>query len=172
MLGIKAIETIYRNYRFRSRSEARWARFMDEAGVAWTYESEGYDLDGVRYLPDFYLPRLDCWLEVKGARPDRRSVEAEKARRLADASGKSVFIISGEIGPGYVIDAYQRGRMAGFVSWRWAVCVRCRMVGIVVSGNGAHLSCQCFQDDESYRSDNWKVIRDALVVARQERFGT
>jgi hypothetical protein len=41
---IKAIETRYKGYRFRSRLEARWAVFFDALGVEWEYEKEGFDL--------------------------------------------------------------------------------------------------------------------------------
>jgi hypothetical protein len=33
MKNIKAIETLYRGYRFRSRTEARWAVFFDGVGL-------------------------------------------------------------------------------------------------------------------------------------------
>lgn len=52
---IKAIETAYKGYRFRSRLEARWAVFFDACGFKWEYEPEGYNIDGVQYLPDFRL---------------------------------------------------------------------------------------------------------------------
>lgn len=56
MNGLKAIETEYKGYRFRSRLEERWAVFFDACGVKWEYEPEGYDLgDGTYYLPDFLL---------------------------------------------------------------------------------------------------------------------
>jgi len=64
---IKAIETVYNGYRFRSRLEARWAVFFDSLGVTYEYEKEGFELDdGVRYLPDFWLPAINTWLEIKG----------------------------------------------------------------------------------------------------------
>ncbi len=67
METIKAIETKYNGYLFRSRLEARWAVFFDVAGIKYEYEPEGYELeDGTRYLPDFYLPELDMHVEVKG----------------------------------------------------------------------------------------------------------
>jgi len=63
---IKAIETVYNSYRFRSRLEARWAVFFDTLGVPYEYEPEGFELrGGNRYLPDFWLPTCDCWLEIK-----------------------------------------------------------------------------------------------------------
>lgn len=65
-MNIKAIETVYKGYRFRSRLEARWAVFFDAMGVEWRYEPEGYDLGEFGwYLPDFYLPTLKLWAEIK-----------------------------------------------------------------------------------------------------------
>ncbi len=63
---MKVIETEYNGYLFRSRLEARWAVFFDVFGLQYYYEHEGYVLsNGVRYLPDFYLPELDCHIEIK-----------------------------------------------------------------------------------------------------------
>ena len=57
---IKAIETKYKGYRFRSRLEARWAVFFDACGYNWEYEPEGFDLgDGIYYLPDFKIYGTD-----------------------------------------------------------------------------------------------------------------
>jgi hypothetical protein len=62
---MKALETKYKGYRFRSRLEARWAVFFDALGIKWEYESQGFDLGGgVRYLPDFLLDG-EIYAEVK-----------------------------------------------------------------------------------------------------------
>jgi len=64
--NIKAIETVYQGYRFRSRLEARWAVFLTEMKIVWEYEKEGFDLGREGwYLPDFWLPKQDMWLEIK-----------------------------------------------------------------------------------------------------------
>lgn len=64
---VKSIPTTWNGVRFRSRLEARWAMFLEEQCLAWNYEPESYELpDGSWYVPDFWLPDLDCWLEVKG----------------------------------------------------------------------------------------------------------
>jgi hypothetical protein len=63
---IRAIETHYKGYRFRSRLEARWAVFFDAVGLRWRYETEGFVCgEGPCYLPDFYLPDADLYVEVK-----------------------------------------------------------------------------------------------------------
>ena len=66
-MTIRAIETAYNGYRFRSRLEARWAVFFDTLKIKYDYEPEGYYLPvaGVQYLPDFWLPQVNMWAEVK-----------------------------------------------------------------------------------------------------------
>jgi hypothetical protein len=85
----KAIETHYRGCRFRSRLEARWAVFLDALGVRWVYEREGYDLGPAGwYLPDFWLPELNWWLEVKPEPPSPD--ERAKMLALAQATRRAV----------------------------------------------------------------------------------
>jgi hypothetical protein len=63
---LKAIETKYNGYRFRSRTEARWAVLFDALNIKWQYELEGVVLpSGKYYLPDFWLPGANCFVEVK-----------------------------------------------------------------------------------------------------------
>ncbi|SRR6266581_1890630 len=95
MTQIKAIETVYNGYRFRSRLEARWAVFFDTLGIEYRYEPEGFDLDGIWYLPDFFLLKQECWFEVK---PDIPTCEErEKAIRLCIASQQPVILFAGDV---------------------------------------------------------------------------
>lgn len=71
----KSVPTVYGNIRFRSRSEARLAEYFDRVEVKWNYEPcilKWVDQHGCMrsYLPDFYLPDLDIYVEVKGWLPD------------------------------------------------------------------------------------------------------
>lgn len=59
------IPTTYRGIRFRSKSEAITAGFFDTHGILWVYEPEGFAVKGVCYLPDFYLPVIRTFVEVK-----------------------------------------------------------------------------------------------------------
>lgn len=103
-MTIKAIETCYKGYRFRSRLEARWAVFMDAASIPWRYEEQGFDLGGgICYLPDFWLPMHDLFLEIKPRleeRSDRVMPGLELCSHLAEQSGKDVVMISGDCWPG------------------------------------------------------------------------
>lgn len=110
---IKAIETVYNGYKFRSRLEARWAVFFDALGVEYQYEIEGFDLSGYDelnyfgervvdsyldgeskwYLPDFYLPGQMAWIEIK---PTVDFSQTNKAEIFARAQDKDVFVFMGE----------------------------------------------------------------------------
>ena len=91
-MTIKAIETEYKGYRFRSRLEARWAIFFDACGFKWDYEPEGYEVDGVKYLPDFRLydaqypyceyDKKPFFVEVKG---DMDEASRRKISALSEA---------------------------------------------------------------------------------------
>lgn len=82
---MKAIQTEYKGYLFRSRLEARWAVFFDACGIEWEYEPEGLVLsDGTHYLPDFYLPDFHCCFEVK-RKSIRDTAEGDEAvRKISD----------------------------------------------------------------------------------------
>lgn len=93
-----AIETLHpiKGYRFRSRLEARWAVFFETLGVDYLYEPEGFCFDGISYLPDFYLPLVDCYLEVKPSTPNAE--EQNKAGLLMQNILRPVVFLVGEIG--------------------------------------------------------------------------
>lgn len=87
-MTIKAIETRYAGCRFRSRLEARWARFFDHLRIRWEYEPEGFETAAGPYLPDFRIriPQFKNyghhqWFEVK---PDDA---ADDPRHVAFATG-------------------------------------------------------------------------------------
>ncbi len=102
---IRAIETWFDGYRFRSRLEARWAAFFKHTGIKYRHEMEGYQWgDGERYLPDFWLPTLTAWVEVKPELPPngewlkvQRFAQADRARRRDEGWPEALYyIISGE----------------------------------------------------------------------------
>ena len=72
---MQAIETVYDGHRFRSRLEARWAVFFNTYGINYEYEFEGFESNGTRYLPDFYLPDINRWFEVKGTKISKPDFE-------------------------------------------------------------------------------------------------
>lgn len=94
MTNITAIETEYNGYRFRSRLEARWAYFFDLLGIRYIYEPEGYEMsDGTKYLPDFYLPDLHYYVEVKG-KNEHLIADLEKIEKFVMEAKTALLILS------------------------------------------------------------------------------
>ena len=95
---IQAIETQYAGCRFRSRLEARWAVFFDAMGMRWDYEPEGFVLGSDLYLPDFWLPDMNLWVEIKGAIDEGDDKPLVLCERLHDVNGWPVALVVGSIG--------------------------------------------------------------------------
>lgn len=180
----KAIETRYKGYRFRSRLEARWAVFMDSLGIRWEYEREGFDLGGVGYLPDFWLPELRMWVEVKAEKPSFNGEEWKKADLLVDYQGWPVCIFFGvpELdhgGIGIRDDSSDSGGGRGYddpICW-----VRCRSCGqfTVTLGDDRHdvvdkdwgiwRESACCNHEQNWEYFNI-LLKEAVESARGARF--
>jgi hypothetical protein len=66
-MTIEAVPSWYGGITFRSKLEADWAATLDHYAIRWDYEPETITLpSGANYIPDFWLPELGTWLEVKG----------------------------------------------------------------------------------------------------------
>lgn len=59
-------KTKYKGVIYRSRLEAKWAVVFDLLGIEHTYETSQFSLENTGYMPDFYLPQLETYVEVKG----------------------------------------------------------------------------------------------------------
>lgn len=91
---MKVLQTNYNGILFRSRHEARWAVFFDAMEWEYEYENYGFELDGVNYLPDFYLPKFKAFIEVK---PNAEIKEEWKIKciLLSKHTQKEVLLLNG-----------------------------------------------------------------------------
>ena len=143
---IKAIETVYNGYRFRSRLEARWAVFFDELCINYDYEPEGYDLgEAGWYLPDFWLPDLETWIEIKHDKGTPS--EGAKIDALCLATKQNAMLVSGDpmmnvlIAQGDVDVAWcMRFGDGGFDEpYLFCLCPWCGKAGLQFDGRGARV---------------------------------
>lgn len=194
---LKAIETSYGGYSYRSRLEARWGVFLDRLGVRFDYESEGFDLTDVpqnfmplvgaenRYLPDFWLPIQRSWMEVKPIMPT--SVERERAVRLAVASKSDVVIVSGtpwaiaEKWWARMTDGYPDPEFSGHTGtlftekdtegtsmYLLTACPFCGRVDWCYCGEAGDLPCDCPNPKNSV--GDFARVQVAYLAARRARF--
>ena len=56
----------YNKIKFRSSWEANFAKWCNLSGYKYEYEQKFFSVENRKYLPDFYLPEFDCYIEIKG----------------------------------------------------------------------------------------------------------
>lgn len=170
---MKAIETSWRGFRFRSRTEARWAVFLDAYGAAWEYEPETVRLPSGRlYLPDFHVKLNEgevFWIEVK---PDIGCDESD----LEGPRHVGAYVAFGSPGPFLPLHDAR-----SCLTRRWRNSQLC---------NNCWESCFCLNDRHEHRTwhmnnaawtseitdtERWDwcgpLARKAIETARRERFG-
>jgi hypothetical protein len=186
-MNISAIETRYAGCRFRSRLEARWAVFFDAMGIKWEYEQQGYVIKAkfdhakpwlakpTPYLPDFWLPDLGFWVEVKGRDGDLGYVtllleacfpgdrgglpDTGKQERILLLGPIPDVRVSATFAPAHVMLEWDEG------------CVYRHYVAFVnagiskrhnVSEDRSHVGGDCWKDDSYFNERPW--IDDLQVV--------
>lgn len=89
---MNAIPTHYNGINFRSRLEAKWARFFDLIG--WSYEYEPVDLNG--YIPDFVLKfaKMPIYVEIKPSMTVKDLISDCQKARVATL-GKRLLCLGG-----------------------------------------------------------------------------
>lgn len=170
---IRALDTPYRGYVFRSRLEARWAVFLTALDIPFEYETQGYDLSGVYYLPDFWLPDHNIFLEVKPYKPT--VTEEYKAFKLASEMEKHVYIAFGGIPFPTGKIKFDNDSMWGYFGGKrtknnlWCYCDVCKTYGISQYGYTVMLPCHCNLDSLKKSWGALDILR-AYQKARSERF--
>jgi hypothetical protein len=176
MPKINALPSVFKGVTYRSRMEARWAVFMTEAKIPFFYEPEGYHLeDGAFYLPDFYLPNQDAFMEIKN--PLAPEDSKKKPIALSRLTGKPVFVF--EIPP--TVPDWSHYDTEGATVYSpdyadchqiWCCCPHCGRCEIKFDGRADRIYCSCPRSahgDKGYNSDDPRLLR-AYEVATAWRF--
>ncbi len=181
---MSSVEFFYNGTWYRNELAARWAIFLDTIDVGHRYESQGIEYEDTLYCwPDFWLPRLDCWIRTEERKPDRLC--DQEARKLALATRKSVYVFFGLIGvptddtrsaylygPTFDTKADFAGVDFDEMYW-WCQCPYCQQMGIQYQGRSARLPCRCVRlrkssDNKTYTFDSPR-LQIAYDDARRAR---
>lgn len=166
----KGIPTIYKGIEMKSRLEANVAFFFDLLKIKWKYEPQSFLLsDGEHYLPDFYLPELKCFVEVKGIITDEVIKKMEifvkeyKKELLLISSENGYYIELWDNGEFEIGDTIQIGKCSNCNSFFFCNNIGswyCRKCG---SHNGDHdiIDCDMF-DDFCITSPNFSQIKSII----------
>jgi len=86
----------YKGIWMRSSYEIIYAKWLDKNKIKWKYEYKTFDLGYTTYIPDFYLPKRNRYIEIKGYWRDDARKKVKLFRKLYSNIKLSV-IISTEI---------------------------------------------------------------------------
>ena len=89
------------NQYFRSSWEANIARILNQLNIEWKYEYKRFDFskekEGVlSYQPDFYLPKYNKWIEVKGWMDEKSKRRLELFRKYYPTESSNLILINEE----------------------------------------------------------------------------
>lgn len=90
-MAIQPIPMTYKGIRFASTLEADWAATFDHYDMHWQYEPQAFLVDGTPYRPDFYLPTIRVWAEVKGPMDERIDKPLQLQRALDEQAEASTM---------------------------------------------------------------------------------
>lgn len=66
----KARTIEYKGYKFQGSWEVAFAKYLDNLNIKWERPNKKFDYiynnDNHKYLPDFYLPKYNLYIEIKG----------------------------------------------------------------------------------------------------------
>lgn len=83
---------------FRSSWEANVARIFNYKNIKWKYETKRFDFTEenqsvLSYQPDFYLPEVDIWVEVKGWMDEKSKIRLELFKKYYPEENKKLLLI-------------------------------------------------------------------------------
>lgn len=85
---------------FNHPAEEAFAEWLDRHGIAWVYEHKFFSLEeddaGCTtrgFLPDFYLPELDLYVEITLANQGFNSRKRRKIRRAEERHGVRTILM-------------------------------------------------------------------------------
>jgi hypothetical protein len=154
---MRALRTNFDGITFRSKTKAQFAVFLDNEEIEYCYEPETYVLECVnsknetktlKYMPDFYLQDIDCYLEIKNYSSKRPLLqESLKAHLLAIESGKKCFIW---FGPIRYNSNQNKGNMYCYnpdgtfeMFYKFTRCRKCGKIDITKDGLVENINCEC-----------------------------
>jgi hypothetical protein len=180
---IKAIPTFYNGHSFRSRLEARWAVFFDAMGVHYEYEPQGFDIDGVWYLPDFYIPDWKLYLEIKPEKywetePKLYDEALEKLCRLVHQGTKAWMICGRPFANSYVFQEpfnFEPSLDFAYKYWaHWSYifsdCRRCAGISFEYEGGWGEIGTHTCGDHDSWPFALGSRIVKAYNIAARTKF--
>ena len=86
------------NQYFRSAWEANIARVLNYLHIEWKYEYKRFNFenevdDVLSYQPDFYLPTIDKWIEIKGWMDEKSKKRLDLFKKYYPKENENLYLV-------------------------------------------------------------------------------
>lgn len=173
-----ATPTKYKDKKFRSKLEAKWAAYFQNIGAHWGYEIEtAYETPYGNYCPDFFIPKTGWFIEVKATRDLLSDIERNKINYFKEhlpAFSKGILTVFGD--PENTYDKQFLNNILGVNRTENEV----KLIESEISAmrfetfdnDNIYVIYQIRRDiDDTYESLYWKVIENLQKVCTKIAFG-
>lgn len=118
----------YGGQKMRSLLERRLAMLLDGLQIEWEYEKDYFQLnDGqINYLPDFYLPKHNQYIEAKGVYSDK---DEQKIEAFTKETDHELIMIKSDAS--YFVLTHKRSENPSFGPAHINKCSSCQSYSIV-----------------------------------------
>ena len=166
----KAKKTFYNGTEFKSKLEAKVAKRFDELGIYWEYERYCYMGDeyaGGQYTPDFYLPRLDCFVEVAGVWDERH---CQNFKHMFNSFSKGAYSEPETFNPYHfgIVGIDNQGNVVNPLDdhccWGLAQCKECKEYRFIdINGSYDCPYCHAY-DGDAYLIFSENIFSDVFLI--------
>ena len=94
----------YGGVKMRSSWEVKWAKYFDENEIKWEYEPQKFKSEEVNYIPDFWLPELKMFFEVKGVIDEKDILKKNMITKVCAENGWKYAMAFDDIPNAILID--------------------------------------------------------------------
>ena len=106
----------------RSTYESFYIEYLKTNNIDFLYEPERFKLkNGISYLPDFYIPANDEYIELKGFMRENDKIKIEQFRSEYPNKKLKVLLTKDLIDLGYNINDYKKNFIISVKGIRWNV---------------------------------------------------
>lgn len=174
---IKPKRTKYGDVLYNSKTEAQWAVFFDCLGIEYIYEPRCAEVETgcrvVRHKPDFLLPELSKYVEIKPTEP--LGIENTKAAAWSKDIGDCIVLFnlnppSEKLENGWLFSWDGYSNLPDTYYIYWCECPKCGHIDLAEYHE--FTSCGCFTSDElnkMCREENDKGIEISPNFERSKR---
>lgn len=121
---------------FRSKLESRWAHYFNALDILWGYEKEKVKIsDALSYIPDFWLPTYNIWVEIKGEIVNDWTglTIVQKCEGVARVTGRPIVLAFYDPLAVRAAAFLPTGEMYG--NAHWGVCPTCYRPAVLIRGH-------------------------------------